>query len=121
MEEERDIDEPAWFPIYVQLTYRWTPTLLRITTAVTCASLMVLVGWLVGSVSGRDNLVASRGVLVAAVAGVAVVPWLTALMVRSYVATVYALRMVGVIPPGPMEPKEIRRELSFRAWRRRSD
>ena len=105
----------AWFTHFVILSYRWTPLAVRITIGLTCMSLLVCAGWVVGTLADIDNLIASDGVLIAAVVVVAVVPALSALLMKSYASVVYALRKSGAIPEGPLDPQGIRRELVTRA------
>ena len=112
---ERDEGDSVWFSRFLVLTYRWTPLAFRITTGLTVASLLVCAGWVVGTVADRDNLIASDGVVIAAVVVVVVVPFLSALLLKSYIAAVYALRKTGAIGAGPLDPRGIRRELAVRA------
>ena len=80
-------------------------------TALACSALLVFTGWVVGSVADMDNLIVADGIVVAAVV---VVLLRVGLLVESYVAAVYALRMCDTIPPGPTEPDGIRHELTLR-------
>lgn len=89
--------------------------LLRNTTGLTCASLLVLTGWIVGSVADLARLIAADGIIVAAVVVIAIVPLLASLLIKSYVAVVYALRMIGAIPAGPLDAPAISRKLVVRA------